>query len=99
MKPEDLVLLDLGTYSTVIEASDYARKGNTDENYFPSLLLERHANIHDKWVCNFSEGWISLTFEKPIIFRGYGLITADVPGVSDHDDEIKSNPSAWSVFV
>ena len=54
----------------------------------------------EKWECTFNEGWISLTFEKPIIFRGYGLITADVPRQNDDfEEEKKANPSAWTVSV
>lgn len=62
-------------------------------------MLIKKTNAHyDKWMCQYNKGWIIYTFAKPIIIRGYGLVSASDPSITE-GDEYKRDPYSWSFWV
>jgi hypothetical protein len=63
--------------STNIEVSDYLKDGGTGGDEWPWKVMKASLNPSDKWICTAKSGWIIYTFEKPIVIRGYGIISGN----------------------
>ena len=50
-------------------------------------------NFGDKWIQSGTRGWIIYRFEKPILIRGYALVSASIDG------EKAREPRDWELFV
>ena len=52
----------------------------------------------DKWITPRKIGWLIFTFDKPILIRGYGLVSANrLDQVTD--DESDRDPRSWKFYV
>lgn len=49
--------------------------------------MKKSLHPTDKWICTANSGWIIYTFEKPIVIRGYGIISGN-----DYPDR---DPKNW----
>jgi len=67
------------------------KDGGSGYDEWPWKVMSESKNPSDKWIAQSSAGWIVYTFEKPIVIRGYGLITA-----GDFDER---DPKNWTFYI
>ena len=78
------IILDFD--STVVEVSEYLKTGGEskkeDGNIFgadewPWKVMISTESCFDKWITTRKNGWLIYTFDKPLLIRGYGLVSAN----------------------
>ena len=90
---DKLHTLKLDVDSTLIEVSDYIRAGGLNGDEWPWKVMTNSRSPGDKWITGEKDGtgWIVYNFDKPITFRGYGLVSAN-----DADDR---DPTDWTMEI
>ena len=96
------IILDFD--STVVEVSEYLKDGGEGGpdardkgKEWPWKVMIQTDYAYDKWITRRKSGWLIYTFDKPILIRGYGLVSANP--LDPNLDEGDRDPRSWKLFV
>ena len=100
------IILDFD--STVVEVSQYLKTGGEgvkkeDGSEFggqewPWKAMIQTDSCFDKWITNQKTGWLIFNFDKPLLIRGYGLVSANRKD-QVNEDENDRDPRSWKFLV
>ena len=75
----------------MVEVSDYMKNGGGNAEEWPWKLALPGKESMDKWIVECNAAWVVFRFERPILIRGYGLVSAgDVPS---------RDPKHWNFMI